>query len=99
MKDYKVYVEQDLEVLIPKFIENREEEVEKLKSMLEKNNFTDISRLGHAIKGTGGGYGFDKITDLGREIEQAAEQEDENKLEELIIELEDYIKNVEIIYE
>lgn len=99
MKDYKAYVDQDLKVLIPQFMDNREEEVEKLKEMLENNNFAEIKSLGHAIKGTGGGYGFDKITDLGFAIEEAAKNEAKEELKDLILELEDYIENVEIIYQ
>lgn len=99
MTDYKAYVDQDLKVLIPQFMENREEEIEELKVMLEEKNFSEIKNLGHAIKGTGGGYGFDKITDLGLEIEEAAKREDKADLKDLILELEEYIENVEIIYQ
>ena len=97
--DYKVYVDQDLEFLIPEFMENRLEEIERLKELLAEGDFERIKELGHALKGTGGGYGFHVITELGAEIEKSAQEEDEAQTKELVAKLADYLENAEIIYE
>ena len=99
MTDYKAYVDQDLEVLIPGFMDNRRDEIDSLRDLLRQEDFSAIENLGHAIKGTGGGYGFDKITDLGAEIEEASKDRDSELLKQLIIDLEEYLDNVEIIYQ
>ncbi len=96
--DYQVFVDQDLKVLIPGFMENRFEEIEELKGLVEEKDYEKIEDLGHAIKGTGGGYGFDLVTELGLEIEEAARAEDKEKIKELILKLEDFLENVEINY-
>ena len=94
-----VYVDQDLQDLIPMFLENRYEEINKIKSAITEKDFETIKKLGHTIKGVGGGYGFDYVTELGYKIEEAAKINDEESLLELVTELENHLKNVEIVYE
>ncbi|MCK8818029.1 Hpt domain-containing protein [Natroniella sulfidigena] len=98
MKGDKVYVDRDLKALIPQFMNNRKEEVKQLKELFATDNLEEIESLSHAIKGTGGGYGFDKVTELGRKIEQAAAQEKREQIKESITELEEHLEMVEIIY-
>jgi hypothetical protein len=43
---------------------------------LEKQDFETIRILGHTMKGTGGGYGFDTISEMGRALEEAAKTQD-----------------------
>ena len=94
-----VYVDSDLKELIPMFLENRAQNIEELEKLLTDNNYEDIEKLGHKIKGSGGGYGFDRVTELGREIEQAAAAENAEKLHDLIEELAEYMDKLEIKYE
>jgi HPt (histidine-containing phosphotransfer) domain-containing protein len=51
------------------------------------------------MKGSGGGYGFDEISGLGRDIEQAAKSENAEMISTLIKRLDDYLKHVEVVYE
>jgi len=51
------------------------------------------------MKGSGGGYGFDYLTELGSQIEKAAELKNKHKIKKLITELENYLAKIEIIYE
>ena len=94
-----VYVDSDLKELIPMFLENRADNIAELKKLLKEENYEGIEKLGHKIKGSGGGYGFDKVTDLGREIEQAAAAGNTKKLRDLIEELAEHMDKVEIKYE
>ncbi|MGB6945303.1 MAG: hypothetical protein WBE37_23090, partial [Bryobacteraceae bacterium] len=41
-----------------------------------------IRRFGHNLKGTGRGYGFPPIEEMGKEIERAAAQGDPNRIVE-----------------
>jgi HPt (histidine-containing phosphotransfer) domain-containing protein len=99
MSKNKVYIDSDLEFLIPQFLENREEDIKKLEKLLKKSEFDQIRIIGHSLKGSGGGYGFDYLTEIGNQIEQEAELKNENKIENLISELKNYLNNIEIIYE
>jgi hypothetical protein len=50
------------------------------------------------MKGTGTGYGFPKLTELGGELEHAAMTSDRKRGEELVTEIEGYIDCVVLEY-
>ncbi len=101
MSDEKitVSVDPDLEDLIPTFLENRATDVNKLKEALGASDFETLRSVGHSLKGVGGGYGFDKITELGASIESEAKENNIAALDNHIMELEQYLENVEVIFE
>jgi HPt (histidine-containing phosphotransfer) domain-containing protein len=94
-----VNIDQDLEDLIPGFLSNRKEDIVKLKSALANENIDDLRSIGHSLKGVGGGYGFQKITEIGAEIENCAKESNLQSIEELTNSLEDYLGRVEIIFQ
>jgi len=100
MSDEKiiVHVDPDLEDLIPGFLENRNLDVEKLRTELSNNDFQNISSIGHSIKGVGGGYGFELMSELGANIETAAKENNSETIQENIDRLDDYLKRVEVEY-
>ena len=98
-KQETVKIDSDLKELIPVFMDNREADIAALKKNLEAENFAEIEKIGHQLKGVGGSYGFDYITEIGREIENTANKNNIAELEQLINELETYIDTVEINYE
>ncbi len=65
---------------------------------LGKGDFEKIRIIGHSMKGSGGGYGFDAITDLGDQIENAALVSDTSGIDQAVQKLEDYINRVEVTY-
>jgi len=93
-----VRVDPDLEDLIPDFLEMRREDVQTLSLALEKGDYKTIEILGHSMKGSGGGYGFDKITDIGRSIEDAAKIQDAGKIKKMTEELKNYLERVDVVY-
>lgn len=95
----KVIVDSDLEDLIPMFMENRFKDIEEMKSCLLGMDIERIQFISHSLKGVGGGYGFDEITNIGRELEQSAKNSDQKLIKELIEKLEEYLKNVIITFE
>lgn len=94
-----ISVDPDLESLIPGFMQNRRKDVEILMNALETRDFTKIQSTGHSLKGVGGGYGFDHISDLGASLESAARQQDAQAVTDLINELSDYLDRVEVTFE
>lgn len=99
MSENVVYVDVDLEDLIPDFLDHRNQDVERIRNLLEQGDLREIQRLGHSMKGAGGGYGFDKITEIGRGIEEAAKTGDKNKIEKLNADLARYLSEIEIVYQ
>jgi len=50
------------------------------------------------MKGCGGGYGFDEITDIGMQIEQAAKEKNTAKIRTQLEILSRYLDGVEVVY-
>lgn len=100
MSDEKIIiqVDSDLEDLIPGFLENRKLDVEKLRAELETNDFINLQSIGHSIKGVGGGYGFDLMSELGAAIESAAKEQNADQVREKIEQLNHYIQRVVVEY-
>lgn len=94
-----VYVDSDLEDLVPEFLENRHEDIEKINELLGSDEIAEIQRLGHSMKGSGGGYGFDEITEIGKQLEQAAERGNKTEIDKLNQKLAKYLTKVEIVYQ
>lgn len=65
-------VEQDLDQLRLKFLNNRRHDVDALRSALSAQDWTTIQTLGHRMKGLAGSYGFEEIGAIGNRLEQAA---------------------------
>ena len=93
------YVDSDLMELIPGFLENRRQDARAVIEGVEQKDFEIIRVLGHDMKGSGGGYGFDAITDIGQSLEQAANDENPTEILKLAKELATYLERVEIVYE
>ena len=96
---YTVVVEKDLEDLVPAFMTNRRKEVETLRAALEARDFEQLRQLGHRMKGVGNSYGFSKVSELGKSIEDGARSEDRVVLEALIVDYADYLERVQVVYE
>ncbi len=94
-----VQVDHALRELIPRFMSHRRAELAGLGLALARGDFEAARRLGHSLKGVGGGYGFDEITRLGAAIERAARRLDENSVAALVAELADYLDSVEVRYD
>ncbi len=97
----KIFVKVDPEIadLIPGFLNNRKEDVNNLESYLEQGDYEQIERLGHSMKGSGAGYGFDGISEIGKSIEIAGKEKDIEGIKEGIVNLKDYLDRVEIVNE
>ena len=92
-----VHVDEEIEDLIPGFLDNRRKDVNALQEALSNGDYETIRTLGHSMKGAGGGYGFDAITDIGSSLENAAKQKNTEEIRKRINELEDYLERVEVV--
>lgn len=88
----------ELEPLIPGFLENRHRDIVTLTSALAKDDFETIGRLGHSMRGVGTGYGFDYISEVGWQLEEAANTRQTAAIDAFIRTLTTYLSRVEIFY-
>jgi HPt (histidine-containing phosphotransfer) domain-containing protein len=94
----RVEISKDLEVLIPRYMDRRHKEVETFRAQLAARDFEALRIGGHSLKGSGGGYGFPPLTQIGAKIETAAKTQDTATIEAALVEYKDYIGRVEIVY-
>ncbi len=94
-----VTVARDLEDLIPTFMKNRAKELETLRAAVAAGDFDQMRQLGHRMKGVGNSYGFEKVSLLGKQIEDGAKTGDRAGLEACIANYTDYLARLSIVYE
>jgi HPt (histidine-containing phosphotransfer) domain-containing protein len=93
-----VHVDPDIADLIPGFLENRHKDIKTMGEAVTQGDFETIQVLGHSMKGAGGSYGFDAITDIGKSLEQAAKDKDAEGIQRSVQELSTYLDCVEVVY-
>jgi len=98
MKGRRIEIDKDLKPIIPQFMENRKNNIKEIESYLKKNNYKEIEIIGHSMKGSGGGYGFEEITKIGEKIEKAAKDENEEEITRQVEYLNIYLEEVEVVY-
>ena len=94
-----VKIDPDLEELIPGFLENRRQDIIKLNQAHDTGDLETLHIIGHNLKGSGGGYGFDEMSRLGAEIENAAKQNDLQSIRGLINALDQYLSRIDTVFE
>lgn len=93
-----IEVDKELKDLIPSFLENRKNDIEQLKLALDKNDFKKILFISHQLKGVGGGYGFNLMSEIAAEIEDSSADKNSHTIKRKIKELDNYLMHVEIKY-
>ncbi len=83
-----------LEALIPSYLDNRKHDVIMLAEAVATGDLPAARVIGHGMKGSGSGYGFPQITEIGRAIEQCAAAQDALGLEQQIRRLQDFLSEL-----
>ena len=91
-----VHIDRELEDLIPGFLNNRQKDIQALMTAVGERDFASVRMIGHRLKGTGGGYGFDRITEIGQQIESAGIEEDIDAVSRHVEELDNYMGRVQV---
>lgn len=93
-----VEIDPDLEELIPGYLQNRMKDVQDVQVLLNNKDFASIQRIGHTMKGSGGGFGFDFISAIGLALEDGANEMDTDKIQNTLHDLCDFLERVEVVY-
>jgi PAS domain S-box-containing protein len=80
--------------LTPAYLENCRCNVATMHDALDRADFQAVTILGHNLRGSGGGFGFQAITDIGAGLEQAADAADIAGSRKWIGELSTYLDRV-----
>jgi histidine phosphotransfer protein HptB len=94
----RVVADPDLADLIPMYVRRRHADLAKTREALAASDLETIRIVGHSMKGSGGGYGFDGISEIGARLEIAGNESDASAASEAIAELADYLDRLEVVY-
>jgi HPt (histidine-containing phosphotransfer) domain-containing protein len=98
VKKIVVLVDSDLSDLVPGFLAKKREDAELIIANAEASDFDSLQAIGHKIKGEGGSYGFDRITEIGDALERAAISRDAREVRNCGILLRDYLDALQVEY-
>ena len=93
-----VYIDSGIEDIVPGFLENRRRDVQTLETALEQNDLNTIGVIGHRMRGDGGGYGFDTISEIGECMELAAARQDRDAIRRNLSKLADFLARLTVVY-
>jgi PAS domain S-box-containing protein len=78
----------------PAYLENCRQNVIVMHTALDRADFQAVTIIGHNLRGSGGGFGFPAITDIGAGLELAAEHADIDVSRRWLGELSSYLERV-----
>ena len=81
----------------PAYLQNCRQNVIAMQGALDRVDFETVAILGHQMRGSGGAYGFQAITDIGAALQQSAESADADASRKWVDELSSYLDGVESI--
>ncbi|MFD2111563.1 hybrid sensor histidine kinase/response regulator [Thiorhodococcus fuscus] len=91
------YAEPELLPFAQEFLDTQRETLECLRALLLDGRFEDIRRLGHTMKGEGGGYGLEEVSVIGAAIQDACELQAVQTIATLLDRLDTYLDQVRIL--
>ncbi len=88
--DYDPFVKE----LMPGYLARRREELSRLEAAAAEGDFEALRVVGHNLHGSGGAYGLPRISELGRDLENAAHERDEAGVRAIIDAMRAFIDTV-----
>lgn len=96
VKKIDVFVDSELMNLIPEFLENRQKDLSIIEEAFEKKDYETLKMIANNLKGSGGSYGFEAITEFGNAIEHAINEDNVDALKMLIRNYRSYLEHVQV---
>ncbi len=93
-----VIIDPDLEFLIPHYLENREKDVKIITEELQQEHYEPIRIIGHSLKGSGGSYGFERLTFIGSALEESAKALNLQGIRTAVKDFVEYLQRVTVVY-
>jgi CheY-like chemotaxis protein len=93
-----VQVEDGMEDVVPGYLAKRRAEVSVYTDALSRDDFDSIKHLAHKMRGTGAGYGFPVLTELGHVMEKAAMAGDAARIRESVNQFALYLDSIDLKY-
>lgn len=88
-------VSQKIAARVPAYLQNCRANVVTMTGALDRVDFETVTRLGHDMRGSGGAFGFQAITDIGAALQHAAEHSNTDAARKCVGELSVYLDRAE----
>lgn len=86
-----------MEELKQEFMETVTANLKEMKGLCQENNFEEIARIAHDIKGTSGIFGLDEGTEIAKNLQYAAQDKNAEETAKLLEQLTVYMRENGII--
>ena len=94
----RIEVDQELVSIVPDFLDHRRLDCLLIERLLAECDLEGIQSLGHRMKGSGGSYGFDEISEIGESLEFAALVADADGIMSAVERLKLYLSRLMVSY-
>lgn len=91
-------VDRELQDLVPSFLALKRVDIKTALSALQRGEYEVAARVGHQLKGEGGAYGFDGVSEMGGELELAATCQDRQAAFRWAAQLAEFLEQVEVTF-
>lgn len=81
-----------LEDLKKEFFLNVRNGIEKLEKYLDEENYVEMRKIAHDLKGVSGIFGYEKGSDLSKNLQDAIDENDKKSVNSSAIKVVDYYK-------
>jgi HPt (histidine-containing phosphotransfer) domain-containing protein len=96
MNDYEIIIPPHLSESIPAFMENRRKELEAIEAAFGSGDLDALGKLASSLKSFGITHGFERIAQLGTELQESAERGDYDAVGAYLLLYRDYLDRVRI---
>ena len=94
-----IRVAHTLRAVVPQYLRDQQGLATSILIALERRDYLTIQELGHRMRGSGGSFGFDGLTAIGRSIEEAAQRKDHETVRHWHHELSRYLDRIQVEYD
>jgi HPt (histidine-containing phosphotransfer) domain-containing protein len=87
-----------LRPLIPRFLERTNAALGQLQAALAAGDTRTLQDISHQLRGTAGGYGFDHLGELAKQLEEAVRAGNASAYADLVAAIADHLQRAQIRY-
>ena len=95
-RPFTVHPDPDLLDLIPTYLQRRRADIARIADAIAAGDCDTVRSVGHSMKDSGRGYGFDGLTEIGGAIEDAGRAGDLRAAASALEHLRSYLENMEL---
>ncbi len=77
--------------ILNRYIERRKRDLESCFRNIEEGKYEELEKVGHQLKGNGETFGHPELSDIGRELEEAARESDDESVHQAVEKFKNWV--------